>query len=112
MAESHKSPDDREEENKARPLTEAERSYLAHLSETEGEPLPKRLKEKLEKAILERADATSRSKSLECSLQIAQDELKRFEEQNEQHKQEIQQLVQSLDEQRSVLSELEIKLRV
>ena len=50
MAESHKSPDDREEENKARPLTEAERSYLAHLSETEGEPLPKRLKEKLEKA--------------------------------------------------------------
>ncbi|CAF3872198.1 unnamed protein product [Rotaria sp. Silwood2] len=68
-------------------------------------------KEKLEKAILERADAISRSKSLECSLQIAQDELKRFEEQNEQHKQEIQQLVQSLDEQRSLLAEFELKFR-
>jgi len=70
------------------------------------------LKEKLEKAILERADATSRSKSLECSLQMAQDELKRFEEQNEQHKQEIQQLVQSLDERRSLLAEFELKFRV
>jgi predicted nuclease with TOPRIM domain len=69
-------------------------------------------KEKLEKAILERADAISRSKSLECSLQIAQDELKRLEEQNEQHKQETQQLVQSLDEQRSLLSEFELKFRV
>ncbi|CAF0753083.1 unnamed protein product [Rotaria sp. Silwood1] len=68
-------------------------------------------KEKLEKAILERADAISRSKSLECSLQMAQDELKRFEEQNEQHKQEIQQLVQSLDEQRSLLAEFELKFR-
>jgi len=70
------------------------------------------LKEKLEKAILERADAISRSKSLECSLQIAQDELKRFEEKNEQHKQEIQQLVQSLDEQRSLIAEFELKFRV
>ena len=43
---------------------------------------------------------------------MAQDELKRFEEQNEQHKQEIQQLVQSLDEQRSLLSEFELKFRV
>ncbi|CAF1198414.1 unnamed protein product [Adineta steineri] len=71
----------------------------------------KESKEKLEKAILERADATSRSKSLECSLQMAQDELKRFEEQNEQHKQEIHQLVQSLDEQRSLLAEFELKFR-
>jgi uncharacterized coiled-coil DUF342 family protein len=71
----------------------------------------KESKEKLEKAILERADATSRSKSLECSLQMAQDELKRFEEQNEQHKQEIQQLVQSLDERRSLLAEFELKFR-
>ena len=54
----------------------------------------------------------SRSKSLECSLQMAQDELKRFEEQNEQQRQEVQQLVQSLDEQRSLLVELEIKFRV
>ncbi|CAF0756075.1 unnamed protein product [Rotaria sordida] len=68
-------------------------------------------KEKLEKAILERADAISHSKSLECSLQMAQDELKRFDEQNEQHKQEIQQLVQSLDEQRSLLTEFELKFR-
>jgi hypothetical protein len=43
---------------------------------------------------------------------MAQDELKRFEEQNEQHKQEIQQLVQSLDEQRSLLSEFELKFKV
>lgn len=61
---------------------------------------------------MERADAISRSKSLECSLQMAQDELKRFEDQSEQHKQEIQQLVQSLDEQRSLLSEFESKFRV
>ncbi len=69
-------------------------------------------KEKLEKAILERADATSRSKSLECSLQMAQDELKRFEEQNEQHKQEIQQLVQSLEERRNLIAEFELKFQV
>jgi hypothetical protein len=43
---------------------------------------------------------------------MAQDELKRFEEQNEQHKQEIQQLVQSLDERRSFLAEFELKFRV
>jgi hypothetical protein len=43
---------------------------------------------------------------------MAQDELKRFEEQNEQHKQEIQQLVQSLDEQRSLISEFELKFKV
>ena len=43
---------------------------------------------------------------------MAQDELKRFENQNEQHKQEIQQLVQSLDEQRSLLSEFELKFTV
>lgn len=43
---------------------------------------------------------------------MAQDELKRLEEQNEQHKQEIQQLVQSLDEQRSLVAESELKFRV
>jgi hypothetical protein len=43
---------------------------------------------------------------------MAQDELKRLEEQNEQHKQEIQQVVQSLDEQRSLLAEFELKFRV
>jgi hypothetical protein len=43
---------------------------------------------------------------------MAQDELKRLEEQNEQHKQEIQQLVQSLDEQRSLVAEFELKFRV
>ncbi|UJR35921.1 hypothetical protein I4U23_028663 [Adineta vaga] len=71
----------------------------------------KESKEKLEKAVLERADAISRSKSLECSLQMAQSELKRYEEQNEQHAQEIQQLIESLDEQRSRLAEFELKLR-
>ena len=43
---------------------------------------------------------------------MAQEEMKRFEEQNEQHKQEIQQFVQSLDEQRSLLAEFELKFRV
>lgn len=43
---------------------------------------------------------------------MAQEELKTFEEQNEQHKQEIQQLGQSLDEQRSLLAEFESKFRV
>ncbi|CAF2525607.1 unnamed protein product [Rotaria sp. Silwood2] len=66
---------------------------------------------KLEKAILERADAINRSKSLECSLQLIQDELKRYEELYEQHKQDTEQLVQSIDEQRSLISEFEIKLR-
>lgn len=61
---------------------------------------------------MERADAISRSKALECSLQLAQDELKRFEDQNEQHKQEIQQLVQSLDEQRSLIADIELKFKV
>lgn len=32
------------------PLTKAERKYLAHLTETEGKPLPKRLREQLEKS--------------------------------------------------------------
>ncbi|CAF1296815.1 unnamed protein product, partial [Adineta steineri] len=66
---------------------------------------------KLEKALIDCADANSRSKSLECSLQIAQDELKRFNEQNEQQKEDIQQLVQSVDEQRSLISDIEIQLR-
>ncbi|CAF1405739.1 unnamed protein product, partial [Adineta steineri] len=51
---------------------------------------------KLGKAFIDCADANSRSKSLECSLQIAQDELKRFNEQNEQ---------------RSLISDIEIQLR-
>jgi len=62
--------------------------------------------------LLECADANSRSKTFECSFQLAQDELKRFDEQNEQHKQDFQQLIQSVDEQRALISELEIKLRV
>lgn len=43
---------------------------------------------------------------------MAQDELKRLEEQHDQHKQEIQQLVQSLDEQRSLFAEVELKFKV
>jgi chromosome segregation ATPase len=69
------------------------------------------LKIKLEKALLERADAMSCSRSCESSLQLAHDELKRFEEQNEQSKQDIQQFVQSVDEQRSVISEFENRLQ-
>lgn len=70
------------------------------------------IKEKLEKALLDRADAISRSKSLESSLQITQTEIKRLEEQNDQYKQEAQNLVQSIDDQRSLLTELETKFQV
>jgi valyl-tRNA synthetase len=47
----------------------------------------------------------------ESSLQSLQEELKHSEEQNEKSKQNIQQFVQSIDEQRSVISEFEIKLQ-
>lgn len=43
---------------------------------------------------------------------MAQDELKRLDKQNEEHQQEIQQLVQSLEERRSLLLEFETKFRV
>ncbi|CAF1424627.1 unnamed protein product [Rotaria sordida] len=66
---------------------------------------------KLEKALFERADALNSSKTSECSLQLVQNELKHYEELDEQHKQNTQQLVQSIDEQRSLISEFEIKLR-
>lgn len=69
----------------------------------------KELKEKLEKALLDRVDAISRSKSLESSLQIAQTELKRLEEQNDLYKQETQNLIQSIEDQRSLLVDLENK---
>jgi len=62
--------------------------------------------------LLDRADAISRSKSLESSLQITQTEIKRLEEQNDQYKQEAQNLVQSIDDQRSLLTELETKFQV
>jgi hypothetical protein len=69
-------------------------------------------KVKLEKVLVERTDAISRSKTLESSLQIKYDELKNFEEQNEQYKQDIQQIGQSIDEQRSLISDFETKLQV
>ncbi len=52
------------------------------------------------------------SKVLESSLESTQNELKYFEEQNEQYKQNIQQIGQSIDEQRSFISDFEIKLQV
>jgi hypothetical protein len=67
---------------------------------------------KLEKVIVERTDAINRSKSFQSSLQIAEDELKHSEEQNEQHQQEIQQFAQSIDEQRSFISDFENKFQV
>ncbi len=69
-------------------------------------------KVKLEKVLIERTDAVSRSKTLESSLQTKYDELKHFEEQNEQYKQDIQQIGQSIDEQRSLISDFETKLQV
>ncbi|CAF4155901.1 unnamed protein product, partial [Didymodactylos carnosus] len=66
---------------------------------------------KLEQALLEKTDAVSRVRNLECTLQLAQDELKRMEEQNEQQKQEIHHLVNQIDEQRNLLIDFEQKLR-
>lgn len=43
---------------------------------------------------------------------MAQDELRRLEKQNDEHKQEIQQLVQTLEERRSSLIDTELKYRV
>lgn len=43
---------------------------------------------------------------------MAQEELKRLEKQNEDHQQEIQQLVQTLEERRSSLIDIELKYRV
>ena len=69
-------------------------------------------KMKLEKILIERTDALSRSRTFESSLQSTQKELKHFEEQNEQYKQDIQQIGQSIDEQRSLISDCEVKLQV
>lgn len=70
------------------------------------------IKIKLEKALLERTDSINHSNSLECSLQSIRDELKRYEELYEQQKNDTEQLVQTVDEQRSLISDIEIKLRV
>jgi len=70
------------------------------------------LKIKLEKILIEHTDVISRNKSYQSSLQIAQNELKHFQEQYEQYKQDIQQYIQSIDEQRSLISDYEIKLQV
>ena len=64
------------------------------------------LKIKLEKALIDRADAISRNKSFESSLQLLQEELKRAQEQNAKSKEDIQQFVQSIDEQRLIISEI------
>lgn len=67
---------------------------------------------KLEKILNEHTDAISRNNTFQSSLQVAHDELKHFEEQYEIYKQDIQQYVQSIDEQRSLISDIENKLQV
>lgn len=69
-------------------------------------------KMKLEKILVERTDALNRSKTFESSLQLTNEELKHLEEQNEQYKQDMQQIGQSIDEQRSQISDFENKLQV
>ncbi len=69
-------------------------------------------KMKLEKILVERTDALNRSKTFESSLQLTNEELKHLEEQNEQYKQDMQQIGQSIDEQRSLISDFENKLQV
>jgi predicted nuclease with TOPRIM domain len=69
-------------------------------------------KMKLEKILVERTDAINRSRTFESSLQLTNEELKHLEEQNEQYKQDMQQIGQSIDEQRSQISDFENKLQV
>jgi len=69
-------------------------------------------KMKLEKVLVERTDAINCSKTFESSLQSTNEELKHLEEQNEQYKQDMQQIGQSIDEQRSLISDFENKLQV
>jgi len=69
-------------------------------------------KMKLEKILVERTDAINCSKTFESSLQSTNEELKHLEEQNEQYKQDMQQIGQSIDEQRSQISDFENKLQV
>ena len=70
------------------------------------------LKIKLEKVLVELADTANYNKSVECSLQLLQDKLKHLTELNEQQKNDSQQLVKSVDEQRCLISEMESKLQV
>jgi len=67
---------------------------------------------KLEKILFEYTDINNRNEIFQLSLQIKQEELKYLEEQYENSKQNIQQYIQLIDEQRSLISDYEIKLQV
>lgn len=84
---------------------------LIQLTETH-EKFEQESKARLEKLISEYATISGENKSIQTSLDSTQNQLKYIEEQNEQFKQNIQEYVQSLDEQRLLLSEIEMKLKV
>lgn len=70
------------------------------------------LKIKFEKVLVERTEAVVRSKTLESSLRSTHDGIKHLESQNEQYKQDIEQKIEFLDEQRSLIAQFETKLQV
>lgn len=84
---------------------------LAQLNESHRK-FEEESKKKLEKILFEKIDVNNRNKIFELSLQTKNDELKYAEEQYENSKQDIQKYVQSIDEQRSFISDIEIKLKV
>lgn len=67
---------------------------------------------KFEKIRLERTEAISQNQILELSLKSTRDGLKRLEAQNEQYKHDIQQTVESIDEQRILIGQFEKNLQV
>lgn len=84
---------------------------LIQLTETH-EKFEQESKARLEKLISEYATISGENKSIQVTLDSTQNQLKYIEEQNEQFKQNIQEYVQSLDEQRLLISEIETKLKV
>jgi hypothetical protein len=67
---------------------------------------------RLEKMFIDQSDILSRNKTTQTFLELAEEKLKHVEDQKEQYKQNIQECVQSIDEQRSLISEIETKLQV
>lgn len=69
-------------------------------------------KTRLDKLLSDYATISGENRTIQTSLESTQNQLKYIEEQNEQFKQNIQDYIQSLDEQRSLISEIETKLKV
>lgn len=68
-------------------------------------------KTRLDKLLSDYATISGENRTIQTSLESTQNQLKYIEEQNEQFKQNIQDYIQSLDEQRLLISEIETKLK-